>query len=122
MNSTLSEFEALLQKAEAVLTADPTAEQAIVVQTAGGAMLAFANHNVMAGDRTDENAFMEELAKSGDTQIARMVCLWQAGLVVDLPSMTLRKALVELDPGNRETNILLRTGEGYATRTVGASM
>ncbi len=117
----MTDFEPLFCQAKALLEADPSAEQAVAVQTAGG-VRSFANHAVTSGDTSDETAFVRSLAESGDTKVVRIVCLWQSGLTVDLPSWSLRAALLELDPTNRDAEILLRTADGCTTRTIEASM
>ncbi len=122
MNAVLPDFEPMLRQAEAALNADPSGEQAVVAETAGGAIRSFTNHAVTSGNTADEAAFIRKLAESGDTRIVRIVCLWKSGLTVDLPSWNLRTALLDLDGANREAKILLQTGAGYATRTVEASI
>lgn len=122
MNTVSPDFEPMLRQVEAVLKADPSAEQAVVVQTAGGAIHSFANHAVTSGNTADEAAFVRSLAERGDTRIVRIVCVWKSGLTVDLPSRSLRAALLDLDSANRETEILLRTRDGCTIRTIEASM
>ncbi len=117
----MTDFEPLLRQAEAVLNADPSTEQAVAVQTTNG-VRSFANHAVTSGSTADETAFVQSLAESGDVRLTQIVCLWRSGLTVDLPSRSLRAALLDLDPTNREAEILLRTGDGYTARTVEASM
>lgn len=120
MEAVPPKFETLYQRAGALLEADPTAEQAIAALTAGGEIHGIANHGVQAGNREDEAAFVKALAESGDGRLLCLVCVWR-GLTPDLPSMGLRKALLKLDPANRETELLLR-GEGYQVRTIGSTM
>lgn len=118
----MTDFEPLLQSAKALLEAAPSAEQAVAVETTGGAIRSFANHAVTSGSTADETAFVRSLAESRETQVVGIVCLWRSGLTVDLPSRSLRVALLDLDGANRGAEILLRTSGGWATRTVEASM
>lgn len=121
MDTVLSGFEPLLRQAKEALEADPSAEQAVAVSTAGGALRCFVNHAVMAGSRDDEAAFVKALAEGGDTRVLRMACVWK-DLAPDLPSHALRGALLELDPANGAAEILLRTAEGYTAKTIEATM
>lgn len=120
MKAVPSQFETLYQRAGALLEADPTAEQAIAVLTAGGEIHGIANHGVQAGNREDEAIFVKALDESGGGRLLCLVCVWR-GLTLDVPSIGLRKALLKLDPANRETELLLR-GEEYQVRTIGSTM
>lgn len=121
MSAVAPDFEKLFQQAKELLEAHPAAEQAVVARTAGGAVRCLANHGVTSGSTEDENAFVEALAESGDTRVLRMVCLWRTAHTLDVPSMNLRKALLELDPANRETELLL-CGEEWNVMSIGRTM
>lgn len=115
-------FEKLFRKAEETLQADTSAEQAVALLIADGEIKSFAA-TPWYGDAPDDLASLaRELKKSGNTRVVRMICLWRSGLQVDQPSMALMKALLELDPGNRDTEFFVRRSDRYATRTIGASI
>lgn len=117
-----AELEKLYQQARGLLEAHPAAEQVIVALTARGTTRCVANHAVTSGSMEDEKAFVKTLIESGDTRLLSMVCVWRTGLALDVPSMGLRKALLELDSANRETKLLLRTGEACQVRTMEMTM
>lgn len=47
-----------------------------------------------------------------DSAVVTMLTMWQSG-EVDLPSMSFRKSLVELDASNLNADIVLRSERGY---------
>jgi len=122
MEISLPDFEKLIRLAEEALKADPFADQAVAAQAESGAVYCFANHAVTAGGAEDETAFIKELSEKGDTQISRMVCVWQRGLALDVPSARFREALLNLDPANCGAELLLRTGEGCRVMSVEETM
>lgn len=113
-------FEPLLQKTEELLKADPSARQGVAVLTAGGAVRGFAGPGIREGG-ADGEELVKALRESGDTALRCLVCMW-SDHTVDLPSHDLRKALLELDSANGATEILLRSGEGYHTKPLSATM
>lgn len=116
MRSAPAEFEKLMEQAGELAAADPSAEQVVAVLTAKGHTRWFFNHNVTSGSTADETAFIKILAESGDTEIAYAVCMWSDS-AIDVPSNHLREQLMELNPSNRETQMLLRSGEGFVVKT-----
>ena len=44
----------------------------------------------------------------------RVTVWWRMGGEVDVPSYEVREKMLELDPKNRETKILIGSGEGFA--------
>ncbi|MDE6108546.1 MAG: hypothetical protein K2F83_07770 [Oscillospiraceae bacterium] len=122
METFLLELEKLYQQARELLEARPDAEQVIVALTAGKKLYCIANRAVTSGNTEDEDAFVKTLRESGDTRLLSMACVWRTGLALDVPSMGLRKVLLELDPANRETELLLQAGDGYHVRTMEMTM
>lgn len=57
------------------------------------------------------------LQSNCDTKIAGMVTVWKDG-GVDLPSIRFRKALLEMDGHNRDTQMLLQGGNGYILKKI----
>lgn len=115
MKSAPAEFEKLMRQAEELAASDPSADQVVTVLTAKGNIHWFFNHNVTSGNTADEAAFIKTLAESGDTEITYAVCMWSDS-AIDVPSHHLREQLMELNPTNRETKILLRSGEGFVVK------
>ncbi len=115
MNEIPVEFEELLMRVKELISSDSSADQAVAVLTFKGSLLYFANHNVMSGSVEDEIVFCKTLTESGDTQITHAVCMWN-DFTLDIPSRHLRDLLVELDPSNLETEILLIGGEEFQVK------
>ena len=111
----------LLEVAEQQVKVNPEADQVIAVKTAKGNVYHFANHGVLTGNTAGESRFAQMLEEQGDTEILCLVALWNNGCV-DVPSMHFRCSLLELDPRNGETVMLLRSENGYTVRTVGSAM
>ena len=59
--------------------------------------------------------------KNGESKIERVVCMWHDGSI-DLPSFAFREALVAVESGNLLAKILLNGSNGYAVKTVKATM
>ncbi len=59
-----------------------------------------------AGLAADEEKMLSDLAAEGMT-VGKMVCVWAEG-GLDLPSYAFRRGLLQLDPGNRNAEILMR--------------
>ena len=63
-------------------------------------------------------SIISELEKEGKTAIQKMICMWK-GNDVDVPSFQFMKKLCELNPENKETEVLLSAGnEAYVTRKI----
>ena len=110
-------FSELLQTAEEQLRLHPGADQVIVVETGSKKIRWFAN--TLGSDAEDR--FAELLSQQSDSAAVLLVCMWADG-TIDLPSMHLRRLLLELDPGNEHTLMLLQADSGPITRTIGRSM
>ena len=103
------QFRALREKAERRLREEPEAQQLIALQSAKGEIYVFSSRDWT--DPAPEEALLRTLRDSGDTEIELLVCLWQDGFCLDLPSMRFRRALTALDERNADTLILMN-GEG----------
>lgn len=58
---------------------------------------------------------LKSLGEKGDSRIERCVTMWwRMGGEVDVPSYEVREKMLELDPRNRETKILIHSGKGFA--------
>lgn len=115
-------FEKLIDSARKKVSENCTAgSQAIVVETANNVLYCRVIADAAADGRSGEMAFIEEVRTSGDTEVRRIVCMWHDGMV-DLPSYNLRKALIELNPKNEESLILLNGGIHYAAKALKTTM
>jgi len=110
-------FSKLLCLAKEQLRLHPGADQVIAVETGSKTVRWFAN---TLGTEA-EDRFAELLSQQRDSAAALLVCMWADG-TIDLPSMHLRRLLLELDPGNEHTLLLLQSDSGPITRTIGWSM
>lgn len=110
-------FERLLAEIDRLLSECPEAEQAIAVQTAKGNLYAFANRNVMKGDRTDEDSFLDMLESKGELQLQCIACKWHErmcgpeGSNVELTSAHFRERLLAARPENEEALHLANGGD-----------
>ena len=105
MDEIKGRFPALRAEAENRLSEDPAAQQLIALQSAKGKNYVFSVRDWT--DPAPEEAFLNKLRDSGDTEIELLVCLWRDGMCLDLPSMRFRQALTALDERNAEALILM---------------
>lgn len=63
----------------------------------------------------------EELRRNNDTKIVRLLTMWK-GENIDLPSITFRRALVELDEYNEDTVIILQGKESHIIKKLSVTM
>ena len=114
-------IEKMMQTAKALLEGSTDGEytQAIVLLskkgTENGAIIA----NALDPALTDEKALIARIV--GDTEISYILCVWQNG-GIDLPSITFRRMLVELDVRNLGAKIFLRTENGYSEKELGMTI
>lgn len=80
--------------------------QAVVVQTARGALHCFAGYALDGQDRISED-LVKTLTETQDPVIVKLLCQWDNGCI-DLPHIQLRRTLLALDPNNADTQILLQ--------------
>lgn len=60
----------------------------------------------------EECRIVSELEASSDTEAEKIVCMWNNG-TVDVPSYSFMQDLCKLDAKNRDTRIILNSGEGF---------
>ncbi len=63
----------------------------------------------------------EELRANKDTKIVRLLTMWK-GEHIDLPSIKFRRALIELDEYNNDTDIILQGKENYIVKKLSVTM
>ena len=121
-NDTLdTQWEMLLNKASKEADSLSNGE-VVVILTAKGTVDSILFQNIHSAMEA-ENAmkFLIEKKKSGEAKIQRLVCMWHDGSI-DLPSYDFREALVAIDSRNLSTQMLLHGLNGYAIKTVKATM
>ena len=64
-----------------------------------------------------DGTICDELMEHTDTRIVSMVTLWKDG-GADLPSIRFRKALLEMDGRNGDTQMLLQGKNGYIIKKI----
>jgi hypothetical protein len=68
-----------------------------------------------------DGVICEELKQNKTTKILRMITMWKDG-GVDLPSLAFRKALVEMDEYNKNTEVVLQGKDGYLIKKLSVTM
>ena len=68
----------------------------------------------ISADNTIDDICSELISKQ-DTKISNLVAMWKNGQV-DLPSLAFRKAILEMNSENKDTNILLQGKEGLIVK------
>ena len=68
-----------------------------------------------------EGAICEELKRDKNTKIIQMLTMWKDG-GIDLSSYNFRKALVDMDEENNNTDILLQGKEGHMIKKLAVTM
>lgn len=101
------EFFSLRCEAEAILKANPEAEQVIVLRTLKNALRSVVIPADAQEGRQRENACLEALSKSHDTAVYSVLTLMNNGATDFAPPYFLQ-ALNQLNPSNKRTNIFRR--------------
>lgn len=108
-------FNGLMFEAEKTCCEHPDAEQVIAVKTEKGNTYILVNRNVMSGDYSDENSFIQMLREKDDTETQYLVCKWN-GKTVDVPSFHFREQLLNINPKNENTALLLQGFGAYIVK------
>ena len=75
--------------------------------------------NTYVTENDMDGAICPQLRENGDTQIIKSLTAWKGGQI-DLPSYQFRKALLALDEGNRDAELILQGKDGVITRKLSA--
>lgn len=116
----VSEFEVLVGEAKSLIRADLDAEQVVVVRTTKNRIRSYVYHS-MSEIIKEDNAFVRELVEKDDAEIKHIVCMWNS-YGIDLPSIQLRKHLLEVSPVNGLAQMILQGEYDFAIRTIISSM
>ncbi len=73
------------------------------------------NGNIYISVNDVEGTICEELKSNNNTKVVKMLTMWKDG-TIDLPSVKLRKALVNIDEYNNNTDIILQGKDSYLTK------
>ena len=112
-------FEEMISIANNKLsTVDETVESLPAPQVT--VLLSAKNHIYAAVNDTD-GTLCEECSLNQDTTITKMLTMWKGGKI-DLPSIKFRKALVEMNDENNNTNVLLQWKEKYLIKRLSATL
>ena len=87
--------------------------QAIVLLSASGREYYALIENALSEDKNEEKALIERLSAENDTDISRVLCVWQDG-GIDIPSFAFRKLLLDSDSSNGDCGLFVVTSDGYS--------
>ncbi len=62
-----------------------------------------------------------KLVSNHDTRIMKLLVMWK-NQEIDLPSLALRKAIVEMNAENKDTNILLQGTNGFIVKKLSETL
>lgn len=79
------------------------------------------NGNYYVTTNDIDGMICNELKNKNDTKIINMLTMWKSG-DIDLPSIRFRKALVELDESNCDTNIIVQGKDGCLVKKLSATI
>lgn len=115
-----SEFEILVGEAKSLLHAHLDAQQVVVVRTTKNRIRSYVYHS-MSEIIEEDNAFVRELIEKDDAEIKHIVCMWDQ-YAIDLPSIQLRKRLLEVSPVNGMAEMILQGEYDFSVRTIISTM
>ena len=68
-----------------------------------------------------DGSICDQLISNDDTRIVKLLTMWKNGQV-DVPSFAFRKAIVEMNAQNKDTDILLQESEGFIVKKLSQTM
>ncbi len=80
--------------------------QAVAFETASGNVYHAVIVNALTEEHLDEKALLEQMKAQNDTQIVKIVCLWE-GEQLDMPSYAFKMLICEMDAQNKDAQMLL---------------
>lgn len=116
-------FEPMIKQAEALIEdggfKGNGCANAIVVMTAKGSIFGAVTEDGRMEDGycACADKVLEQLADSQETEVKRIVCLWDGG-PLDISSHYFRKNLYDLNKNNKNAEILLGAENGYHIRAL----
>ena len=117
-------FEQMKKTAEAELSKAAAGQyvQAVVLLSAKENEYSTLIKNALSKEKADETAFLEGIKNVNDTEICYVLCMWQAGKGIDIPSFDFRKLLCALNPKNTEAIQFVMTANGVSGIKVSTTM
>ena len=109
-SNDFEKLKALAQKELANQERRPNAQALALLSTKKNLYSLFLK-DALDPQREEEAKLLNQLSKANDTQIHRILCLWQDG-GMDLPSHALRSMLCSLNPANGQAGIFVQTAKG----------
>ena len=79
------------------------------------------NYNTYVAVNDVDGTICEELKRDKNTKIVKMLTMWKNG-GIDLPSFAFRKALINMDEDNNNTDMILQGKEGYLIKKLAVTM
>ena len=116
-----SEYRAMVKRAHELTQqlGEPDTKQALVLQTADG-QLYEATMDYKSPHAEDEiQTLMAEIGK--DSPVVRLICCWADG-AFDLPWYVFREKLCDLNPSNRDAEMLLMGEKTFIVKPVRVTM
>lgn len=114
-------FEPMIKQAEALIEAGGfkgnRCANAIVVMTAKGNIFGAVTEDGRKYYESCADKVFEQLADSQETEVKRIVCLWDGG-PLDISSHYFRKKLYDLNKNNKNAEVLLGAENGYHIRAL----
>lgn len=115
-----SEFEVLVGEAKNEIRLNPDAEQVVVVRTTKNRIRSY-TFDSMSEIIAADNAFVRQLVEQDDVEIKYIVSMWN-NYGLEVPSIQLRKCLLEVSPKNGEALVVLQGEYDFAVRTIKSTM
>lgn len=72
-------------------------------------------NNTYIAENDIDGSICDQLISNDDTRIVKLLTMWKNGQI-DLPSLAFRKAILEMNSENKDTNILLQGKEGLIVK------
>ena len=116
-------FEQMKERAMRVLmeSKTETASQVIVLFTEKENEYFYLISNAISADASEEEVLLGRLREAEDTDIFRMLCVWQ-DRSVDLPSLRFRKTCCQINPANKDAGIFVATRDGHSVMRLGNTL
>ena len=85
------------------------------------AVLLTDKNNIYVAVNDIDGSICDQLISNDDTRIVKLLTMWKNGQV-DVPSFAFRKAIIEMNTANKDTDILLQGSEGFIVKKLSQTM
>ncbi len=103
--------------------------QVIAVCSDNGYICHAVINNALSKEKTTEEQLINQLIENNATLVKKLVCIWAKDGVnvnmldcLDMPSYDFRKMLCNCNGDNANAEMLLRSKDGFITKTIGQTM